>query len=70
MLRQQVLYVRATYRRSFVLNLLTMTNWFFVPLFASLALILFCVLVCFKKLVGVMDAAEDCSPTRDLKIES
>lgn len=56
------------YRRSFVLNLLTMISWSFVSLFVSLALALFCVLFCFKKLEGVMDPIEDCFSTRDLEI--
>ena len=69
-IRLQVLYVRAMYRRSFVLNLLTMTSWSFVSLFASLVLVFFCILICFKKLVDVTDPTEDCSSTRDLEVES
>lgn len=74
MLRQhgwfRVLYVRATYRRSVVLNLLTITSWSFVSLFVSLALVFFCVLICFRKLVGVTDPTGDCSSTTGLETES
>lgn len=53
--------------KSFVLNLLTMTSWSFVSLFASLVLMFFC--VSFKKLVHVMDSTEDSFSDTDLEIK-